>query len=156
MDRAADRMLQEDSGLSYARFRVLLALSQGACSQRALGSWLGVTEPSVSRMTRVLASSGLLAVTPDPRGGNRRVVRLTEHGDAVFGHCAALLEGRFADLLDQCDIPREEYAAHTRALIAALDQVAPVSTGRVGEVSAGSTPDARLAQAETAATGRQP
>lgn len=124
MDRAADRVLQEEHGLSYARFLVLLALSQGVSSQREIASWLAVSEPSVSRMMRVLSSAGLLAVTPDQRGGNRRVVRLTPQGEALFRQGAALLERLFADLLDQCGIPREEYAAHTRSLIDALDEVA--------------------------------
>lgn len=148
MDRAADRVLQEqEHGLSYARFLVLLALSRGASSQRTIGSWLGVSEPSVSRMTRVLASSGLVAVAPDPRGGNRRVVRLTERGEVTFRRGAALLEGRFADLLDQCGVPGEEYAAHTRALIAALDEDGPVSAGRAG---ADRSSDDRLVEAQTA------
>lgn len=125
MDRAADRVLQEERGLSYARFLVLLAVSRGASSQRAIGSWLGVSEPSVSRMTRVLTSSGLLAVTLERGGGNRREVKLTQQGETIFRQGAALLERRFADLLDQCDIPPEEYAAHTRTLIAALDEVQP-------------------------------
>src|SRR5436305_12905620 len=119
MDRAADRALQAEHDLSYARFLVLLAVSQGACSQRAIGTWLGVSAPSVSRMTQVLGTAGLLAVTPDPRGGNRRVVRLTQPGETTFRQGAALLERLFADLLDQCGIPTEEYAGHTRSLVAA-------------------------------------
>jgi DNA-binding MarR family transcriptional regulator len=155
MDRAADRVLQEEHGLSYARFLVLLALSRGACSQRAIGSWLGVSEPSVSRMMKVLATSGLLAVTPDPRGGNRRVVRLTRQGEAVFRKGAALLEQRFADLLDQCDIPREQYAANTRSLIAALDELAPAGAGLAGDAGhAPSAPGVHLAEDEAAPAGR--
>lgn len=154
MDRAADRVLQEEHGLSYARFLVLLALSQGACSQRAIGSWLGVSEPSVSRMTRVLATSGLLAVTPDPRGGNRRVVRLTQQGEAVFRQGAALLERRFADLLDHCNIPREEYAAHTRTLIAALDEDSSAGAGPAGETGSRSAHVVRVAHGEATPPGR--
>lgn len=155
MDRAADRVLQEEQGLSYARFLVLLAVSRGAGSQRAIGSWLGVSEPSVSRMVRVLTAAGLLGVTPDPGGGNRRLVQLTEQGQATFRQGAALLERRFADLLDQCDIPAEEFAAHTRSLIAALDDDPPAPGGPSRQTEARCVRDAQ-AEREAAAPGNVP
>src|SRR5690242_17782630 len=77
-DRAADRILRTEGGVSYNRFLALYAVSQlETATQRALAGWLGVTEPSVSRMVRVLVADSLLASSPDPGGGNRRRLELT-------------------------------------------------------------------------------
>jgi DNA-binding MarR family transcriptional regulator len=121
LDRAADRALQEEQNISYARFLALVAIADGAGSQRELADWLGVTEPSASRMTGVLTGAGLITAGPDPRGGNRRLLRLTAAGRASFQRGVDLLERRFADIVDRCGIPYGQYAAHTRLLIAALD-----------------------------------
>jgi DNA-binding MarR family transcriptional regulator len=66
LDRAADTILRAEAGLSYSRFLALFMVrSLGADTQRALAERLGVSEPSVSRMTRVLAEQGLLRVVAD-------------------------------------------------------------------------------------------
>src|SRR5258708_37295033 len=76
LDRAADAVLRAEAGLSYSRFLALYMVgSHGADTQRELAERLGVTEPSVSRMTRVLGDAGLIEAVADPAGGNRR--RLT-------------------------------------------------------------------------------
>src|SRR3981081_2067938 len=46
--------------------------ARGAAAPREPAERLGVTEPSVSRMTRVLGEAGLLEAVADPTGGNRR------------------------------------------------------------------------------------
>jgi DNA-binding MarR family transcriptional regulator len=127
LDRAADRALQAEQGISYSRFLALVAMARGAGSQRELATWLGVTEPSVSRMTGVLAEDGLITVDPVPRGGNRRLLQLTAKGQETFQRGAELLERRFAELVERCSIPYDEYAVYTRRLIDALDEtgVAP-------------------------------
>lgn len=55
LDRAPDRMLRAEAGLSHSRFLALyLVGASGAETQRALADLLAVTEPSVSRMLRRL------------------------------------------------------------------------------------------------------
>ena len=61
LDRAADQILRTEAGLSYSRFLTLFMIgSAGADTQRALSERLGVTEPSVSRMTHALEKAGLV------------------------------------------------------------------------------------------------
>ena len=73
LDRAADRMLQAEQNVSYRRFLLLFMVGElGAPNQRTLAEWLGITEPSVSRMTAELTKTGLLTAEPDSAGGNRR------------------------------------------------------------------------------------
>lgn len=125
LDRAADRILQAEHGLSFRRFRVLLVVGElGTATQRALARRLEVTEPSVSRMASVLAETGLLAVEPDPGGGNRRQLCLTAAGKDVVAQSRELLERRFAALVERSGVAYADYARDTRRLIAALDAIA--------------------------------
>jgi len=123
LDRSADRILLAELGVSYRRFRTLLIVSDlGTATQRALAEKLGVSDPSVSRMTAVLVESGLIAVEPDPAGGNRRQVSLTVRGKDVVEQGRDVLEERFAGLVARSGVPYAEYARHTRRLMAALDE----------------------------------
>jgi DNA-binding MarR family transcriptional regulator len=121
LDRAADRLLREHLDLSYRRFLALVLVGEGAPTQRVLAERLGVTEPSTSRMVGVLRDAGLLDISPDPAGGNRKRLSLTPAGKDTVEACATLLEGRFAALVDRSGVPYERYAADTRRLIRALD-----------------------------------
>jgi DNA-binding MarR family transcriptional regulator len=122
LDRAADRILRAEQNLSYRRFLVLFMVDlMGAPTQRALAERLGVTEPSVSRMTGALARTGLLDARPDPVGGNRRQLRLTASGRDLVRRCRQLLEGRLAALVEASGVPYDLYTRYTNQLLAALD-----------------------------------
>lgn len=121
LDRSADRILTAELGLSYRRFRALMVVGElGEATQRQLAEALGVTEPSVSRMAGVLATARMIDADADPTGGNRRRLILTVRGKEAVEQGRALLEQRFTALVDRSGVPHAEYAAHTRALIAAL------------------------------------
>jgi DNA-binding MarR family transcriptional regulator len=128
LDRAADGMLRAEAGLSYSRFLALFMVgSLGADTQRVLAERLGVTEPSVSRMTRVLGEAGLLEALADPAGGNRRQLRLTPAGEQVVKRWGSLLEERLAALVDASGVPYGKYAGYTKSLLKALDAAPPGS-----------------------------
>ena len=126
LDRAADRFLRAEAGLSYSRFLTLyLVGGWGAETQRALAEMLGVTEPSVSRMIHVLERSGLLEAVAEPGGGNRRRLRLTEAGEHCVQRWGGLLEERLAELVDASGIPYTTYLDYTRRLLDALEAGEP-------------------------------
>jgi DNA-binding MarR family transcriptional regulator len=133
LDRAADGILREEAGVSYARFLALYMVgSEGADTQRALAERLGVSEPSVSRMVRVLADGGWLQTLPDPAGGNRNRLRLTGSGEQLVQRWGAELEERLAALLETAGVPYRTYRTHTTRLLAALE-------GQPGGAHKGST-----------------
>jgi DNA-binding MarR family transcriptional regulator len=122
LDRAADTILRVEAGVSYSRFLALYMVgSEGADTQRALAERLGVSEPSVSRMVRVLADGGWLQSVPDPAGGNRNRLRLTATGEQLVERWGAELERRLAALLESAGVPYRSYRTQTRRLLAALD-----------------------------------
>lgn len=122
LDRASDSILRAEAGISYSRFMALFMVrSLGAVTQRALAEKLGVTEPSVSRMTRILEEEGLLKVLSDPAGGNRRQLRLTPAGRRLVDRWGGYLEERFAQLVDDAGVPYKTYARHTERLLEHLE-----------------------------------
>lgn len=129
LDRAADQLLQRETGITYARFLMLFGVHQGAQSQRELATWLGVTEPSVSRMVGVLAADGLLTVSAVPGTGNRRLLALTKPGTALVKRSGRLLEDRFTQLLHASGVPHDEYHRFTVALTEQLeaDGIGPIN-----------------------------
>jgi DNA-binding MarR family transcriptional regulator len=121
LDRAADRILHDREGISYSRFLTLFAVRHGAANQRALAVWLGQSEPSTSRMVRVLAADGLLEVTRTPGAGNSRHLRLTSAGDDLVARGSRLLEKRFEELVERAGVSRRSYQRQTRRLLDQLD-----------------------------------
>jgi len=121
LDRAADQLLQAEMGTTYSRFLTLLAVQQGAQSQRGLAAWLGITEPSVSRMVGVLAADGLLEVSTSPGSGNRRHLHLTAAGEALVKRSSHALEDRFTRLVESSGVPYDDYETYTLRLIKQLE-----------------------------------
>lgn len=122
LDRAADVRLRTDAGVSYPRFLALYMVgSEGAGTQRALAERLGVSEPSVSRMVRVLADHQWLEVVPDPAGGNRNRLQLTLAGEQLVQRWGGELEERLAGLLEAVGVPYGTYLSNTERLLRALD-----------------------------------
>ncbi|MBE3012712.1 MarR family transcriptional regulator [Microbispora sp. NEAU-D428] len=124
LDRAADRILRAEHDISYSRFLALTLVGElGASTQRTLAEYLGVTEPSVSRMTAVLAADGLLDVQPDPAGGNRRRLSLTDEGKRRVTSIRREFEDRLAAVVAESGVPYAEYAEHTARLLTTFDRL---------------------------------
>jgi DNA-binding MarR family transcriptional regulator len=121
LDRAADRILRAEQGISYQRFLALTLVGElGAGTQRALAEGLGITEPSVSRMTGVLVAEGLLDARADPGGGHRKRLALTPRGERLVRDGQQILEERFAALVGASGVSYQRLEADTAALLAAL------------------------------------
>lgn len=120
LDRAADRILRAEHDISYRRFLSLTLVGElGVATQRALAESLGVTEPSVSRMAAVLAADGLLDARPDPAGGHRKRLALTERGQWLVREGQQTLEERFAALVTRSGVSYGRLCEDTEALLAA-------------------------------------
>jgi DNA-binding MarR family transcriptional regulator len=124
LDRSADRILRAEHDISYSRFLALtLVGTLGFSTQRALAECLGVTEPSVSRMTAVLAAEGLLDVQPDPAGGHRRRLSLTDEGRQLVASVQTGFEERLAALAAHSGVPYDQYAEQTSQLLETFERL---------------------------------
>jgi DNA-binding MarR family transcriptional regulator len=117
MDRVADEILRRQEAITYSRFLALLAVRRSEGTQRDLARWLGLSDPSASRMVRLLAAEGLLTVTTTPGGGNRRTLRLTPTGSGLVDRCGLLLEEHFSAVVGRSGVPYEDYHRFTRRLL---------------------------------------
>ncbi len=125
MDRRADALLQRSAcELSYARFLVLLHVSEGdGMTQRDLSARLGTSEAAVSRMVAGLARDGHLDVARGP--GNRRSLSLTPHGRRALAAAGDALGDGFDRLVRSSGTDPLDLAATVRALVVALRQLTP-------------------------------
>ena len=127
MDRRADALLQRSGcELSYARFLVLLHVSEGdGMTQRDLSARLGTSEAAVSRMVAGLARDGYVDVA---RGaGNRRSLSLTAHGGHALAAAGEALGDGFDRLVRNSGTDPSVLAASVRTIVAALQQLTPGS-----------------------------
>jgi DNA-binding MarR family transcriptional regulator len=131
LDRVADGLLREAAGLSYARFLALFAVRECGGTQRDMARWLGLSEPSTSRMVRVLADDGLLEVKTLAGQGNRRQVQLTAKGDELIDRCGELLEARFEAFVKVCGVDYRTYQDQTRRLLDKLETAPTVNVPRL-------------------------
>ncbi len=122
LNNAADGLLHREARASYSRFLALFAVRETAGSQRDMARWLGLTEPSTSRMVAVLAADGLLTATRTAGAGNRRQLQLTDEGARLVERCSQMLEDRFGELVDRSGVPYATYQRYTRRLLAQLDR----------------------------------
>jgi DNA-binding MarR family transcriptional regulator len=127
MDRRADALLQRSGcELSYARFLVLLHVSEGdGMTQRDLSARLGTSEAAVSRMVAGLARDGFVDVA---RGvGNRRSLSLTASGGAALSTAGEALGDGFDRLVRGTGTDPAAFAATVRTVVAALREGAPAA-----------------------------
>lgn len=75
----SDRLLGESVGLSEARARLLVAVSEAEPARMGeLAITLGVSARSITSMVDALENQGLLARAPDPADRRATLLRLTE------------------------------------------------------------------------------
>jgi DNA-binding MarR family transcriptional regulator len=127
----ADGLLREAAGVSYARFLALFAVRECSGTQRDMARWLGLSEPSTSRMVRVLADDGLLEVKVLVGQGNRRQVQLTARGDELVDRCGELLEAHFEAFVKLCGVDYRTYQDQTRRLLDKFDAAPAPSPPRL-------------------------
>ena len=99
LDRASDRLLQAQVGISYKRFLFLTVLQHcGTVTQHELAVALGYSDPAVSTMLVELAKDGYLQTTPSKEHGRKRLVSITAHGNEVVAQGRRVLDARFDQL----------------------------------------------------------
>ncbi|GAA4860145.1 helix-turn-helix domain-containing protein [Saccharopolyspora cebuensis] len=121
LGRAADALLHQRHGISFARYRVLRALRRdGAATQHELAGRLGVGDAVVSRMLPGLIDGGWCLVEDDPAHGRRRRVRLTRAGAATEHDCAVFLADGFHGAASDAGVDVEAFLTAAESLTAQL------------------------------------
>jgi DNA-binding MarR family transcriptional regulator len=122
IDRAADQLLQEHTGISYRRFLFLTVLQyRGTVTQHELAVALGYSDPAVSAMLVELAREGYIQTAPSPEHGRKRLVTITPKGSEVVAQGRQLLDEHFDQLMVIADVDAQHYRELTERLHDALN-----------------------------------
>jgi DNA-binding MarR family transcriptional regulator len=105
MSRQADQLLQEQLGIGYSQYKILMVLEWNPrVQQKTIAESLGQTEASISRQIKLLTKKGLLATKQDARNRRKHLTAPTPKGmqvtEAASGLMRRQLGPEFAQLGD--------------------------------------------------------
>ncbi len=104
LSRLHDQVLQEQLGLGYSQFKLMMVLEKMPhIQQKQIANALNQTEASISRQIKLLHDKGLLQTTVSPKNRREHITTLTAKGL------------RFADEA------RRIVAEHTKPMLADLN-----------------------------------
>ena len=123
LDREAERLLQDQVGVSYKRILFLTVLRDfGTVTQHELAVALGYSDPAVSVMLGELTKDGLVATAPSATHGRKRLVSITPKGAEVVTRGRRVLDTSFDELLVRAEVDgqrlRESAARLYQAVLA--------------------------------------
>lgn len=79
--RQSDQVLQEQLGIGFSQFKILMALQWNpSVQQRHIAETLGQTEASISRQIKLMHDRQLLQTTISPRNRREHITTLTAKG----------------------------------------------------------------------------
>jgi DNA-binding MarR family transcriptional regulator len=112
LDRAGDRLLREELGISHSRAVLLLVVDRDpGLSQSDLAEALGCTAPAVTSLLREVLRDGYVEVSVGAGNHHRKLVTLTPKGAEVVRAASELLDGRAKDLLRVARVDGEAFLA---------------------------------------------
>jgi DNA-binding MarR family transcriptional regulator len=95
--RNSDQILQEQLGIGFSQFKILLILQQkSGVQQKQIATALGQTEASISRQIRLLQDSSLLTSMVNPNNRRKHIIQLTPKGLKVVERAMQILNGYHA------------------------------------------------------------
>lgn len=113
MGRAAEQRLRTVGSLTFAQFRILVAVLHGAkLNQRSIAAHHGITEAAVSRMLATLQRRKLVRLVPDPANRRTNQLTLTQQGVKLAEHAAKILEGQFTRAFRQVSAQERKRFLH--------------------------------------------
>ncbi len=90
--RQSDQVLQEQLGIGFSQFKILLALDgTRAVQQKQIATELGQTEASVSRQIKLLHELGMLTSQVNPNNRRQHITHLTPRGSKVTERATEIL-----------------------------------------------------------------
>ena len=84
LDRQSDQVLQEQLGIGFSQFKILMVLRWNTnVQQKQIADNLGQTEASVSRQIKLLKSRGLVAMHKNLSNKRQHLTALTAKGERL-------------------------------------------------------------------------
>lgn len=104
--RQSDQILQEQLGIGYSQFKLMMVLQQNpSVQQRHIAETLGQTEASISRQIKLMHDRSLLQTTISPHNRREHITTLTAKGQRLSEEALNVLNRYqapiFAELSDK-------------------------------------------------------
>lgn len=100
--RHSDQVLQEQLGIGFSQFKILLLLGHSdSTQQRELAVALGQTEASISRQIKIMADEGLVANQINPANRRQNITRLTAKGLRVTERATEILNHHHSPVFNE-------------------------------------------------------
>ena len=90
--RQSDQVLQEQLGIGFSQFKILLTLDRAnGVQQKQIATELGQTEASISRQIKLLHDLGMLTSQVNPNNRRQHITHLTPRGAKVTERATEIL-----------------------------------------------------------------
>lgn len=100
--RNSDQVLQEQLGIGFSQFKILLILEQQTgLQQKQIASKLGQTEASISRQIRLLEEAGMITSYVNPNNRREHITRLAPKGVKVTERAMQILNTHHAPVFSR-------------------------------------------------------
>lgn len=100
--RQSDQALQEQLGIGFSQFKILMVLHwKPNVQQRLIADKLGQTEASISRQIRLMADDDLLRSTRSPQNKREHITQLTSKGLKITEEAMRILNEYHAPVFEQ-------------------------------------------------------
>ena len=97
--RQSDQVLQEQLGIGFSQFKILMALQwHPDIQQKQIAERLGQTEASISRQIKLLQEQGLLTASVNPHNRREHITRPTARGERFTDKAMEILNNYHAPM----------------------------------------------------------
>lgn len=107
--RQSDQVLQEQLGIGFSQFKILLIVDKGIGNQqRDIAVKLGQTEASISRQIRLMQDTGLVTSEVVPNNRRQHAIRLTPKGKRVIDKAMEILNSYHSPIFARLSAKQQE------------------------------------------------
>lgn len=107
--RQSDQVLQEQLGIGFSQFKILLMLDKGiGLQQRDIAVKLGQTEASISRQVKLLQEAHLIVSQVVPQNRRQRTTSLTPKGKRLIDKAMEILNNYHAPIFAHLSAKQQE------------------------------------------------
>jgi len=124
--RQSDQVLQEQLGIGFSQFKILMALQTGpSVQQRQIADNLGQTEASISRQIKLMHRQGLLISIKNPQNKREHITRASTKGERLTNKANEVLNAYHSPMFHRLNVKQQEQLLE---ILAIMHDYACVST----------------------------
>lgn len=117
--RQSDQVLQEQLGIGFSQFKILMALQNGpSILQKKIAASLGQTEASISRQIKKMHHDGLLISAKNPQNKREHFTRVTPKGLRITDRATEILNNYHSPMFQRLSAKQHQQLLETLDIMA--------------------------------------